>query len=283
MTVTSFDVHQHFLPAPLIEALRGRGEAPRLVGGMLELREGFFPFDERDHDLARRLVMLDRDGTDIAVVSLAPTLETEAHPELCDAYHVGIRDVVLAAGGRLRALAAGACLDGFAGACVSAQAVVAGLGSLPDELARSDQVLFVHPGPPAPAPAGAPVWWAPVVDYTAQMQAAYFAWLAEGVKRHPDVRVVFALLAGGAPILLERLRSRGSDPEMARHPRIHLDTASFGPSALRLCLETLGYENLVFGSDVPVIEAAPALRALAEMGEAALAAARFENPGRLFP
>ncbi len=279
----SFDVHQHLLPAPLIEALRARVETPRLVGGMLELEEGSFPFDESDHDLGRRLALLDRHETDIAVVSLAPTMETEAHPELRDAYHVGIRDVVSAAGGRLRALAAGACLDGFAGACVSAQAVVTGLGSLPDELARASQVLFVHPGPPAPPPAGAPAWWAPVVDYPAQMQAAYFAWLAHGVERHPDVHVVFALLAGGAPIQLERLRSRGSDPAAARHPRIHLDTASFSPSALQLCLETLGPEQLVFGSDVPVIDAAPALRALEEMGDAFLAAARSENPGRLFP
>jgi hypothetical protein len=283
LTVPSFDVHQHFLPPPLIEALRARAEAPRLVDAMLELGEGSFPFDQRDHDLERRLALLDRDGTDIAVVSLAPTMETEAYPVLRDAYHVGIRDVVSAAGGRLRALAAGACLDGFAGACVSAQAVMTGLGSLPDELARSDQVLFVHPGPPAPPPPGAPAWWAPVVDYTAQMQAAYFAWLADGVERHPDVHVVFAVLAGGAPIQLERLRSSGSDPGTARHPRIHLDTASFRSSALRLCLETLGPDQLVFGSDVPVIDGAPTLRALAEMGEATLAAARSENPGRLFP
>jgi predicted TIM-barrel fold metal-dependent hydrolase len=114
------------------------------------------------------------------------------------------------------------------------------------------------------------------------MQAAYFAWLADGVVRHPDVHVVFAVLAGGAPIQLERVRSRGSDPGTSRHPRIHLDTASFSPSALRLCLETLGPEHLVFGSDVPVIDARPTLRALAEMGEATLAAARSENPGRLF-
>lgn len=280
MTVPTFDVHQHFLPAPLIAALRARRETPRLVGGMLELGEGSFPFDERDHDLERRLALLDRDGTDIAVVSLAPTMETEAHFELRDAYHVGMRDVVAAAGGRLRALAAGACLDGFAGACVSAQAVVSGLGSLPDELARSGQVLLVHPGPPAPPPAGAPGWWAPVVEYTAQMQAAYFAWLADGAERHPDVHVVFAVLAGGAPIQLDRLRSRRVDPKTARNPRIHLDTASFAPPALRLCLETLGPEQLVFGSDVPVLDAAPTLGALAELGEATLAAARSENPGR---
>ncbi len=283
MTLPSFDVHQHFLPSPLIEALRARVETPRLVGGRLELEEGSFPFDEGDHDLERRLALLDRDETDIAIVSLAPTLGTEAHAELRDAYHAGIRDVVSAAGGRLRALAAGACLDDFVGACVSAQALVTGLGSLPDELATQGQVLFVHPGPPAPPPDGAPAWWAPVVDYTAQMQAAYFAWLADGVERHPDLHVVFAVLAGGAPIQLERLRSRGFAPEAASHTKLYLDTASFGASALRLCLETLGPQQLIFGSDVPVIDSEPTLRALAEMGEATFATARSDNLGRLFP
>ncbi len=280
--MATFDVHQHLLPAPLVDVLRSRREPPRVAGGTLELREGSFPFDERANDLGERIDLLDRDGTDVAVISLAPTLETEAHPELRDAYHEGIRDVVRAAGGRLLALAAGTCLDGFAGACVSAQAVVAGLGGLPDELARAGQVLFVHPGPPDVPPPAAPPWWAAVVDYTAQMQAAYFAWLADGAGRRSDVDVIFAVLAGGAPVQLERLHSRGGEPAAGLRPGIHLDTASYGERALGLCLEAFGKERLVFGSDVPVVEAAPTLQALAGLGEAVLASARSENPGRLF-
>jgi amidohydrolase family protein len=276
----TYDVHQHFLPAPFVEALRSRREPPRIAGSTLELEEGSFPFDERDNDLGERIARLDADGTDVAVISLAPTLETEAHPELQDAYHEGMRERVAAAGGRFRALAAGACLDGFAGACVSAQAVVAGLGELPGELARAGQVLFVHPGPPGRPPADAPPWWAPVVDYTAQMQAAYFAWLAAG---HTDVDVVFAVLAGGAPVQAERLRSRGASLDAAAASRIHLDTASYGAAALRMSVETHGAERLVFGSDVPVIPAGPTLHALADLGEAVVALARSSTPARLFP
>src|ERR671915_1533275 len=113
-----FDVHQHLLPPAFVEVLRGRREPPRLVGGTLELREGSFPFDERAHDLDERIALLDREGTDVAIVSLAPTMETEAHPELRAAYHAGIEEVVARAGGRVRALAAGECLPGFVGACV---------------------------------------------------------------------------------------------------------------------------------------------------------------------
>ena len=278
----TFDVHQHFLPAPLVDALRARRETPRLAGRSLELREGSFPFRESDNDLGERIALLDRDGTDVAIVSLAPTLEVERHAALRDAYHDGIREVAAAGGGRLRALASGACLDGFAGACVSAQALVGGLGDLAVELARAGQVLFVHPGPPGIPPSSAPPWWTAVVDYTAQMQAAYLSWLADGVERHPDLEVIFAVLAGGAPIQLERVRSRGGAAD-ARPVRIHLDTASYGTRALRLCADALGAERLVFGSDVPVLPAAPTLQALAELGDAVLASARSENPGRLFP
>ncbi len=279
--MAAYDVHQHLLPPPLVDALRARSEPPCVAGHSLELREGSFPFDERANDLGERVALLDRDGTDVAVVSLAPTLEVEAHPELQDAYHEGILEAVAAAGGRLRALASGACLEGFAGACVSAQALVGGLGDLPAQLDAADQVLFVHPGPPGLPPRTAPAWWAAVVDYTAQMQAAYLSWLSDGAERQPQLDVVFAVLAGGAPIQLERLRSRGGDD--ATPPHVHLDTASYGARALRLCAETLGAGRLVFGSDVPVLPAAPALQALADLGDAAFAFARSESPGRLFP
>ncbi len=278
----TFDVHQHLLPEPLLERLRARREPPCLTEGSLELREGSFPFDEGAHDLGERIALLDREGVDVGVVSLAPTLETEAHLELRDAYHEGIREVVAVADGRLVALAAGACLEGFAGACVSAAALAGGLGDLPDDLARAGQVLFVHPGPPDPVPEGAPPWWAPVVDYTAQMQTAYFSWLADGVERHPELEVVFAILAGGAPFQLERLHARGAEVRPALHPRIHLDTASYGRRALEHCLETFGAGPLVYGSDVPVIDPAPTLDALRGLGEAVLATVRAENPGRLF-
>lgn len=277
-----FDVHQHFLPGPVLEVLRGRRNPPRLSGGSLELREGTFAFDERAHDLGERVALLDRDGIDVAVVSLAPTMETEAHPELRDAYHGGMQEVVAAAGGRLRALAAGESLPGFPGACVSAGALVAGLGDLPRDLARAGGVLFVHPGPPETLPAGAPPWWASVTDYTAQMQAAYFSWLSGGARRHPDLQVVFAILAGGAPFQLERLGSRGEDAATSRHPRLLLDTASYGRRALELCLEAVGAERLVYGSDVPVVDSAPTLRALEELGGSVLDTVSCENPARLF-
>lgn len=280
--MTTFDVHQHLWPEALLAALRARSEPPRIESDVLHLGEGAFPVDLRQHDLEERLRALDRDGIDVAVVSLPPTLEWEQAPELCEAFHAGILELAQASGGRIRAFAAGACLDGFAGACVSARAVVEGdLGSLPEELERAGQVLFVHPGPPAPPPANAPAWWASVVGYTAQMQAAYAAWIAADARERSALPVVFAILAGGAPIQLERLRSRGVEPGGVLRADVYLDTASYGREALALCVEIHGPGRLLYGSDAPVIDPRPTLAALGELGEDVALRAKSETPARL--
>jgi predicted TIM-barrel fold metal-dependent hydrolase len=120
-----------------------------------------------------------------------------------------------------------------------------------------------------------------VVDYTAQMQAAYAAWLAHGSDRWPDLRVVFAILAGGAPFQLERLASRGVDTRGVLHPNVYLDTASYGVRALELSLSTYGIGQLVYGSDAPVIDAEPTLRAIRGFGQAVADAVCRDNPARL--
>jgi hypothetical protein len=278
----SFDVHQHLWPAGVIGALRRRRVPPRLDEDVLEVREGRFPVELGAHELEERLTLLDRHGVDTALVSLQPTLELDEAPELVDAYHEGIVELVAAAGGRLRAFACGACLEGFAGACIPAGQVLSGLGELPTKLEHARQALFVHPGPPAQVPAGAPPWWSAVVEYAAQMQGAYAAWLTDGAARHPNLPVVFALLAGGGPVQLERLRARGGGVNGSPARSVYLETSSFGRRGLELCLETHGASQLLYGSDVPVIDPRPTLDALVELGETVAHAVRVENPTRLF-
>lgn len=280
--MATFDVHQHLWPPGVVAALRARRSAPRLDGDVLELAEGRFPLDLAAHRLDRRLALLDRDGVDVAIVSLQPTLELEQAPELADAYHDGIAELLAKADGRLRAFAAGRCLRGFAGACVAPAALLAGIDGLAAELERAGQALFVHPGPPRTPPPGAPAWWAPVVDYPAQLQAAYAAWIAEGVERHPRLPVIFAVLAGGAPVQVERLHSRGVGARDVLHTSVYFDTASYGRRALELCLETFGAGQLVYGSDTPVIDPRPTVAGLEELGREVLTAVRETNPARIF-
>jgi hypothetical protein len=278
----SYDVHQHIWPEPVVDVLRGRKRPPHLERGLLELEEGSFPVDLGEHELDARLALLDRDGIDVAVVSLPPTLGWERHPELADAFHAGALDLATASDGRLVPLACGTCFEGFAGACVSASAATGDLGALPGELARAGQVLFVHPGPPGAARVNAPPWWAAVASYTAQMQAAYLTWIADGAERHTGVHVVFAILAGGAPIQLERLRSRGVEPQTVLHPNVHLEVASYRRRALELSLDACGAGQLLYGSDTPVIDSRPTLNALSELGEGVRSTILTENPARLF-
>jgi hypothetical protein len=246
----------------------------------LELHAGEWEVDLREHDLDARLRALDRDQIDVAVISCPPTLELDG--DLVDAYHEGILELVAASGGRLRALACGVARDGFAGTCVAAGdlADVSTIAPLLDALEARGQLLFVHPGPSA-APPGAPDWWPSVVGYTAQMQAAYASWFAHGARSWPRLRVLFAILAGGAPIQLERLASRGVETRDVLHDNVYLETASYGERALELALATYGVTQIVYGSDWPVIDTEPTLRSVRRFGQAVADAICRESPGRL--
>jgi hypothetical protein len=275
------DVHQHLWPEALIRALEARRDPPRLRGTRLELPvEGTFEVDLGEHELDSRLALLDRAGIDTAIVSCPPTLGLPT--DALAAYHEGVFELVAGSNGRLVALATDEVLEGFAGTCVAASGLLDldAFAILGDELLARGGFLFVHPGPAA-SPTGAPAWWAPVVGYTAQMQAAYAAWIAGGVERWPELKVVFAILAGGGPFQLERMASRGADVGPAYRPNVFVDTSSYGPHALELCVSALGASQLVFGSDAPVIEPGATLEAVRGLGEAVERAALVENPARL--
>jgi hypothetical protein len=288
--VPTYDVHQHFWPEELVALLSARHEPPCLRGSALLLAgEGQFEVDLDDHNLERRLERLDRDTTEVGILSLQPTLGFDQLPEaeraeLASAWHEGARRVTAASGGRIRAFTTGECLDGFAGVCVSAPDLVAGgtgFESLVEQVEAHGQVLFVHPGPGRP-PIGAPSWWSGVVDYTAQMQAGYLAWLARRPSGGPRPRALFAILAGGAPVQLERLRSRGGDERLAVDSSVFFDVSSYGRRAIELCLATVGVRQLVFGSDFPVVDPASTLRAVHALGDAVATVIREENPTLLF-
>jgi 6-methylsalicylate decarboxylase len=275
-------MHQHLWPPSLIDALSRRSTPPRINRSQLELDTGTFTFDANAHALEDRLAQLDRDEIDVAVVSLQPTLADPLPVELVDVYHDGILELCAEADGRILALAAGAARDGFAGASVAAPSLLDldALAPLLDELERRGQFLFVHPGPGGPE-AGKPAWWSAGVDYVGQMQVAYAAWIANGAMRWPELPVVLAILAGGAPIQLERLAGRGLDVRIALEANVYFDTASYGRRALELCLATYGVGRVVYGSDVPVIDSTTTLREVRQFGAAVATALCEDNPTRL--
>jgi predicted TIM-barrel fold metal-dependent hydrolase len=273
------DFHQHVWTEEFRSALARRTRAPYLRGRRLVLPlGGEFDVDPDAYSPEQRLAALDRAGLDLAIVSLPPTMEPT--PELVDLWNERAHELAAQSNGRLLPLAYRAARPNFLGSIVAAIDLLdlRSLAPLLNKLQAQQQLLFVHPGPSAPASNG---WWAAGVDYTAQMQAAYAGWVAYGARRWPELRVVFALLAGGAPFQVERLVRRGLDSRAPFAPNMWFETSSYGERALELTLQTFGADRLVFGSDAPVDAVADALRTLRPFGDALETAVLVSNPSAI--
>lgn len=139
-----------------------------------------------------------------------------------------------------------------------------------------------HPGPdpwqPAPRATDDPPWWTAMTAYVDAMAAAWHAFIAFGRPSHPRLRVVFALLAGGAPLHIERLAARGGPVAGAHDRRLFYDTSSYGVQAIDAMIRIVGIDQLVHGSDRPMV--APLLGPGA-VGSAAWRALTSTNPARL--
>ena len=109
------------------------------------------------------------------------------------------------------------------------------------------------------------------------MQAAWLAWAAWGRAAHPRLDVVFAMLAGGAPLHAERLAARGGPAGAVHDERSFFDVSSYGPRTVDAMLRVVGVDRLVNGSDIPVIEPVP----LDALGSSVTRALAETNPARL--
>jgi hypothetical protein len=123
--------------------------------------------------------------------------------------------------------------------------------------------VFIHPGPAprqwTPQPSlGQPLWWPALTGYVAEMHAAWLTFAAVGRREHPNLRILFALLAGGAPLLSERLAARGGPPIELPDPLTFYESSSYGPVAIEAMSDRVGAGQLVYGSDRPLVEPAPA-------------------------
>jgi 6-methylsalicylate decarboxylase len=277
------DVHQHLLSEQLIAELARRQKPPMLV----RHREGwtFRLSGEPDSnlslaatDVARRGEEMWGDDVDRALVALSAALGIETLPAeealpLLEAHHRGIEDLPDSFGGwgavQLEAPDPAEVDSAIGRGCVGVSLPATALAT-PDALAHVGPLLtrlelhgaplFVHPGPVAAAEEGPrppiPVWWPALTDYVAQMHAAWFAFLHAGRREHPRLRLLFAMLAGGAPLQLERFVARGGTPPLAHDPLVFYDTSSYGPRMIEAMTVAVGVTQLVYGSDRPVVNGA---------------------------
>ena len=277
------DLHQHLWTQPLLNALADRHTYPfveRTDEGLTVLHcagEAPWVVDAAGQEPARRRRQMVRDGAERAVVAISSPIGIEALAPSESAELIAAHlDGVLALGPSFLAWGPIAvaepdpvqvdrlCDRGCAGISIPAGAISdpAGLDAmLPvlDRARRRDLPVLVHPGPGAAHRAAAPrldepLWWPALTGYVAQMQGAWLSFTARGRRELPNLRVVFAALAAGAPLLAERLTTRGGPAIDLRDPDTYYDTSSFGPQMVETMARWVGPGQLVYGSDRPVIE-----------------------------
>jgi len=314
------DVHQHVWTQPLLDALSRRRSLPFIdrTDGLTVLHsagERPYVIDVAAEAPDDREQLLSADGLDGAIVALSSPIGIEAlgrdsAGELIDAHLSG----VAALGGRFTAwgplalrdpdpddvdrLLARGCVGISlpAGALTGVEALEA-IGPVLERIAARGVPLFVHPGPPRTtegreAALTEPLWWRALTDYVSEMQASWLTFATLGRREHPALVVVFAMLAGGAPMLSERLETRGGPAVQLRDPRTYYETSSYGPAAIDAMAERVGARQLLYGSDRPVVEPvrterdavlqANAARVFAEQASPANAAGRRRARSRAY-
>jgi hypothetical protein len=286
------DVHQHLWPEEFVGALSRRRSAPfvRRVGRDWSLRvpsEPDYRFSLAIHDPAQRRRSLRGTGLDRALLAMSSPLGIEALPEddareLLGAWHdgvFGLEDFGTWGAVPLHGATAGD-VDGLLAR--GAVGTPEGFERLDDVLRRlelRDVPLFVHPGPDrvVSATGGPADWWPALTTYVAEMQAAWLAFAGWGRHRHPALRVCFAMLAGGAPFQVERLAARGGPAKAVADKRLFYDTSSYGPKAIATAASIVGADQLVHGSDRPVVDGSPSTA----LGRQAGVAMTRENVARM--
>jgi hypothetical protein len=280
------DIHQHIWTEPLVGALADRSELPfvRREHGLTVLYlagERPYVIDLASEAPEERAALVARDGLDQALVCLSSPLGIEWLPrpqalELIDAYHDGALSLdghfgvwAAIALDRLdaddvdRALERGCVgLSLPAGALAGVEAV-AGLHAVLARLESHDVPLLVHPGPRrragrasavAEASLGDPLWWPALTDYVASMHDAWLAFIVAGRPHHPGLRVIFSMLAGLAPLHAERLCARGGPQPLFPDPLLFYESSSYGTAAVRSMRQLVGSQQLLYGSDRPVVD-----------------------------
>ncbi len=276
------DVHQHIWTTSLLDALAQRDRLPfvRRSDGLTVLHsadEHPYLIDAESEAPDRRAGLLRLDGLDRALIAISSPIGIEALPrdealELIEAHLAGVSalseefemwgplpldrpepddvDHLLARGCLGVSLPAGA-LDSYDGLDAH--------GAILERIARSGAPLLIHPGRSVGQATGRlslsePLWWRALTDYVAQMQAAWLTFAGLGRREHPALRVVFPMLAGGAPLLCERLAARGGPSIELRDPLTFYDCSSYGPAAVGAMVDRVGSGQLLYGSDRPVVE-----------------------------
>jgi predicted TIM-barrel fold metal-dependent hydrolase len=304
------DVHTHYLPATLVDALEARDELPMITreGDRRLIHYGagnVHPMLPAMGDVERRLADMDAQGIDVAVLSVnvpgADWFPASDGPAVARAINDELADLVARHPGRLAAMAclpmqapeaAAAELErtdalGFHGGMVFSNTAGEALDVLDkavvfEAAAQLDTPLYVHPTYPLTAATVDAYALIPTVGFLFDTTTAALRLVLGGLyERHPDLKLVLAHVASLIPFVVgrvdyeaERHRDVGGWGALSAPPSEHLrllytDVVSVWPPAVRITVEFLGAERVMYGSDYPFWDPV--------RSTAALAACRFDD------
>jgi 6-methylsalicylate decarboxylase len=277
--LASVDIHQHVWTTPLLDALAERESLPfvRREDGLTVLHSGAeLPcvIDTAAESPQRRADLLRHDGVELAVVALSSPIGIEALPRPVAAEVISAHlDGVFALGegfaawgpvpidrpdpDDVDAVLGRGCMGVSLPACALAgRHRLEAMRPVLERVQARGVALFVHPGgmTSREAPLDEPLWWRALTDYVSQMQAAWLTFATHGRRELPRLRVIHAMLAGGGPLLSERLATRGGPTTDLADPLTFYDTSSYGPRMIETMARWVGAQQLVYGSDRPVVE-----------------------------
>jgi hypothetical protein len=273
----SVDVHQDLWPEAVFRVLERRSAPPKATWAGERWRvdlagEPSFDADPSEHDSDERAQSL---TVDRALVALSSPVGLEAL-RARDALAViaawqeaakqlpdelgwwAVTPAALQGEGEAE-LAQEAIADGAAGLCLPANRL-----ATPSEAEQTLTLLhavadagapaFIHPGPAQAGSQTDPAWWSPATRYVAQQHAAWHSFHAVIRPQLPTLRVIFAALAGLAPLQAERSTTKGGPhgEHALADPLTFYDTSSYGPRAVRAMATAVGIGQLVHGTDYPV-------------------------------
>jgi predicted TIM-barrel fold metal-dependent hydrolase len=301
----SVDVHSHYLPTALTEALARRSELPRISEGsggrrLIEYGAGnVHPMLPSMGDVDARLHDMNTQGISVALISVnVPGLDwfpVNDGPRIARDVNDELLDVVAAHPDRLAALAAlplqtpdaaaaeleRAVGEGAAGAMIYSNAAGRPLDApqfepVFDVAARLGVPILIHPTYPLAASTLDAYALIPTLGFLVDTTTAALRLVLGGLyERHPDFKLALCHSGSLIPQLVGRI-----DYEAERAPNglgallvppseqlrlIYTDTVCVWAPALASTLAFFGPERVMFGSDYPFWEPERTFDLLTEM------------------
>jgi len=292
--MTVIDIHTHMISEGWVDQLRRHGAPEFAVGrrpdgveALIENGSMTMPLIPEMFDLGLRLADMDKDGIDVAVLSLtSPNVywgSAEVSAETAQIINDAMAEAQTAEPDRIRfiaalpwqypdaAMAELARARGKGAVGVMVLANIAGMALTdPDfepvwaEIDRRGLPVFVHPTN-SPAPGGmdlGPLRLLPTVGFTFDTTLALTRMVLDGFfDRYANLDIIAAHGGGVLPFIASRIdlffentspaQKKISQPPSTYLRRIYYDAVLYDTATLALCMDLGGADRVMFGTDYP--------------------------------